>query len=69
MKGQLRKKILEEVKLFDVYRDEKIGEGKKSVAYSLKFRSKDRTLTDEEINVTMEEILKELEALGAELRK
>ena len=63
------KKILEEVKLFDVYRDEKIGEGKKSVAYSLKFRSKDRTLTDEEINVTMEEILKELEALGAELRK
>lgn len=63
------KKILEEVKLFDVYRDEKIGEGKKSVAYSLKFRSKDKTLTDEEINTTMEEILKELELLGAELRK
>ncbi len=63
------KKILEEVKLFDVYRDEKIGAGKKSVAYSLKFRSKDKTLTDEEINSTMEEILKELESLGAELRK
>lgn len=64
------KKILEEVKLFDVYRDEKIGENKKSVAYSLKFRSKDRTLTDEEINGTMEEIIKELEDnLGAELRK
>lgn len=64
------KKILEEVKLFDVYRDEKIGQNKKSVAYSLKFRSKDRTLTDEEINGTMEEIIKELEdSLGAELRK
>lgn len=64
------KKILEEIKLFDVYRDEKIGENKKSIAYSLKFRSKDKTLTDEEINSTMDEILKELECnLGAELRK
>jgi len=64
------KKILEEIKLFDVYRNEKLGENKKSVAYSLKFRSNDRTLTDEEINATMEEIIKELEnELGAELRK
>jgi len=64
------KKILEEVKLFDVYRDEKIGKGKKSVAYSLKFRSKEKTLTDEEINLTMEEIVKELEnSVKAELRK
>lgn len=64
------KKILEEIMLFDVYRNEKLGENKKSVAYSLKFRSKDRTLTDEEINGTMEEILKELESsLGAELRR
>ncbi len=64
------KKILEEITLFDVYRNKKLGENKKSVAYSLKFRSKDRTLTDEEINGTMEEIIKELEnGLGAELRK
>ncbi len=64
------KKILEEIQLFDVYRNEKLGENKKSVAYSLKFRSNDRTLTDEEINQTMEEIIKELEDnLGAELRK
>lgn len=64
------KKILEEIKLFDVYRNEKLGENKKSVAYSLKFRSNDRTLTDEEINQTMDEIVKELEnELGAELRK
>lgn len=64
------KKILEEAKLFDVYRHDKLGLKKKSVAYSLRFRSKDRTLTDEEINNCMEEIVKELEnSLGAELRK
>lgn len=64
------KKILEEIQLFDVYRNEKLGENKKSVAYSLKFRSNDRTLTDEEINETMNEIIKELEnGLRAELRK
>lgn len=64
------KKILEEAKLFDVYRHDKLGLKKKSVAYSLRFRSKDRTLTDEEINNCMEDIIKELEtALGAELRK
>lgn len=63
------KKILEEIQLFDVYRNEKLGENKKSVAYALKFRSKDRTLTDEEINETMNEIIKELEStLNAELR-
>ena len=64
------KKILEEAKLFDVYRNEKLGDKKKSVAYSLKFRAKDRTLTDDEINKAMEEIIAELEkAFGAELRK
>ena len=64
------KKILEEVELFDVYRNEKLGDKKKSVAYSLKFRAKDRTLTDEEINKAMEEIITELEkTFKAELRK
>ena len=64
------KKILEEIELFDVYRHDKLGLKKKSVAYALRFRSKERTLTDEEINSTMEEIIKELEnTLGAELRK
>ncbi|MBR3697444.1 MAG: phenylalanine--tRNA ligase subunit beta [Clostridia bacterium] len=64
------KKILEEAKLFDVYRHDKLGLKKKSVAYSLRFRSSDRTLTDEEINNCMDEIIKELEnVLGAQLRK
>ena len=64
------KRILEEAKLFDVYRHDKLGLKKKSVAYSLRFRSKDRTLTDDEISSCMDEIVKELESsLGAELRK
>ena len=64
------KKMLEEINLFDVYRNEKLGENKKSVAYSLKFRLSDRTLTDEEVNTTMQEIIAALEKeLNAELRK
>ena len=64
------KKLLEEINLFDVYRNEKLGENKKSVAYSLKFRLSDRTLTDEEVNTTMQEIIAALEKeLNAELRK
>lgn len=64
------KKILEDVVLFDIYRNEKIGDNKKSVAYALKFRAKDRTLNDEEISEVMENIIKALEdELGAELRK
>lgn len=56
--------------MFDVYRSEKIGESKKSVAYALKFRVPDRTLTDEEVNVAMKEILDSLEKeVHAELRK
>lgn len=67
LKGQ---KGLEELKLFDIYRDEKIGENKKGVAYSLIFRDKTKSLSDDEINPVMEEITKELEEkFKAELRK
>ena len=67
LKGQ---KGLEELKLFDIYRDEKIGKNKKSVAYSLIFRDKTKSLSDDVINPVMEEITKELEEkFGAELRK
>ena len=56
--------------LFDIYRDEKIGNNKKSVAYALRFRDKNKTLQDEEINKIMETIISELEKqLGAELRR
>ena len=64
------KKLLESMKLFDIYRNEKLGENKKSVAYSLIFRDKNKTLSDEEINSTMESVISELEkTLGATLRK
>ena len=40
--------LLRDVKLFDIYRGAQVGEGKKSVAFSLTYRHDDRTLTDEE---------------------
>lgn len=40
--------ILEDVKLFDVYRGHQVEEGKKSVAFSLTYRHDEKTLTDEE---------------------
>ncbi len=72
MQDAIRKaagKTLEDVKLFDIYRGEKLGADKKSVAYALSFRASDRTLTDEEIAGSMAKILKAVEAeFGAELR-
>lgn len=68
IKGQ-NSPILESYKLFDVYEGEQVGEGKKSVAYSITFRAEDRTLTDAEVNEIMDKILKQLsEKLNAELR-
>lgn len=64
------KRSLENLKLFDIYRDEKIGESKKSVAYSLIFRDTTKSLSDDEINPVMEEITAELQKqFNAELRK
>lgn len=61
--------LVESFKLFDVYKGEQIEEGYKSVAYSLVYRSKDKTLTDEEVNKVHENILKELsEQINANLR-
>lgn len=63
-------RTLEDVRLFDVYRGEKLGADKKSVAYALTFRASDRTLTDAEIQNSMDKILKALETgFGAEIRK
>ena len=62
-------KLLEKCRLFDIYEGEQVGEGKKSVAFALTFRAKDRTLADTEINEIMEKILAELTKLGANLRQ
>ncbi len=62
-------KLLEEVKLFDVYEGEQIPENKKSVAYSAVFRAPDRSLTGEEVQEVFDKILKNLEKkLNAQLR-
>lgn len=62
-------KLLENCTLFDIYEGEQVGEGKKSVAFSLVFRAKDRTLADTEVNELMDKILTELKSLGAVLRQ
>lgn len=62
-------KILESVKLFDVYQGKQIPEGKKSIAYALIYRGENKTLTDNEVNKVHDKIVKTLEfKLGAELR-
>lgn len=62
-------KILEGYSLFDIYEGSQIKEGFKSVAYSIVFRAKDRTLEDNDINAAMKKILNGLEGLGIELRQ
>ncbi len=61
-------KILESVELFDVYEGEQVGEGKKSVAFSLIFRAKDRNLESAEVDKAVEKVLDALKKLGIELR-
>ena len=62
-------KFLEVLELFDIYEGEQIKEGFKSVAYSISFRAKDRTLEDTDVNAAMKKILNGLEGLGIELRQ
>ena len=62
-------KILESYELFDIYEGSQIQEGYKSMAYSVTFRAKDRTLEDADVNAAMKKILNGLEGLGIELRK
>jgi len=60
---------LSSVRLFDVYRGEQIGAGKKSLAYSLSYQASDRTLTDPEVAQIRQRIVRRLEeVLGAKLR-
>ena len=60
--------ILESLELFDIYEGEKIGADKKSMAYSITFRNKEKTLEESEISAVMDKILKGLQTIGAVLR-
>lgn len=63
-------KLLSDVRLFDVYRDaERVGAGKKSMAYALTYRAADRTLTSDEVDKAHERLVKKVgAATGAEVR-
>ncbi len=60
--------ILEKLELFDVYTGDQVGKDKKSVAFSLKFRASDRTLTDEEVDAAVKKAVKSVEKCGGVLR-
>ena len=61
-------KILEDIALFDVYVGSQIPEGKKSVAFSVRMRASDRTLTDAEADSAVKKAVDELEKLDITLR-
>lgn len=61
--------ILENCELFDIYEGAQIREGHKSMAYSITFRAKDRTLEEKDITEVMNKILKNLSNMGIELRQ
>jgi phenylalanyl-tRNA synthetase beta chain len=67
--GSAGGKLLESVRLFDVYRGESVGAGRKSMAFALTYRSAERTLTAEEVESTHERLVRKVSgAVGAELR-
>ena len=61
--------ILESYRLFDLYEGSQIKEGYKSIAYSIVFRAKDRTLEEADVSKAMKKILNGLESMGIELRQ
>ena len=62
-------KSVTNVRLFDVYRGDQIGSGKKSLAYSLTYQAMDKTMTDAEAAAIRNKIVKRLEQeVGAKLR-
>jgi phenylalanyl-tRNA synthetase beta chain len=60
--------LLEELRLFDVFTGAQIGEGNKSLAFSLKLRAPDRTLKPEEVSEVRESVISGAAKIGAQLR-
>lgn len=60
--------LLESVELFDVYEGEQLGEGLRSLAYSVTFRAADRTLSSDDMEAVREAITKSAQKLHATLR-
>lgn len=71
IEGVIRKvcKNAYEIRLFDIFRGKQVGEGKKSMAYTVSFRASDKALSDEAVTKLTEKILRALEnEVGAVLR-
>lgn len=62
------RRLLREVRLFDVYEGKNLPEGKKSYAVSLQLQDNEKTLNDKQIDAVMTKVVKAVKALGAELR-
>ena len=61
-------KLLEHYELFDIYEGEQVGAGRKSLAYTVRFRASDRTLEDGDVTPIMEKIVKKLGEIDVFLR-
>ncbi|MGA2028189.1 MAG: phenylalanine--tRNA ligase subunit beta [Syntrophobacteraceae bacterium] len=65
----LNEPLLESVEIFDIFRSDQIGTGKKNIGYRLTYRAEDRSLTDEEVNVLHAELIRKVTArFGISLR-
>jgi len=62
------RKLLRDVRLFDVYEGKNLPVGKKSYAVSMKLQDNEKTLNDKQIDAVMAKIIKAVKAIGAELR-
>lgn len=64
-----KQELIESAHLFDIFRDSKLGDSKKSMAFHLVFRSEEGTLTDAQVDEVMTTLVKQLsEELGATIR-
>ena len=61
-------KLLTNIDIFDVYQGEHVKEDEKSIAYTLEFSDSTKTLTDDEVTVLFEKIIKDVENKGYKLR-
>jgi phenylalanyl-tRNA synthetase beta chain len=62
--------LVEDVRLFDVFRSDALGQGRKSLAFAVRFRAPDRTLTDAEVGELRQQCIQAVtETHGAELRR
>ncbi len=67
--GESGKGFIEDINLLDVYKGEQIGLGRRSLTMSIVFRSREKTLTDEEVNAVLDEVKEALsQKLGASFR-